>query len=132
MAPHVCAAPRTRTRGAVFRLADRPAGSHCGLGLHVYEGLADARNHRLAAQRALGGEGLLQRGGARLREALALVRRIWDLLDVRRRGYLKLDEFVRLGSALCEEKPRGVFSRRWSNGVAALDCNTWRARLPFA
>ena len=54
--------------------ADRPAGSNCGLGLHVYEGLADARNHRLAAQRALGGEGLLQRGGARLREALALVR----------------------------------------------------------
>ena len=41
-----------------------------------------------------------------------------------------LDVGVPLG--LCDEGPAGVFSRRWSNGVAALDCNTWQARLPFA
>ena len=33
----------------------------------------------------------------------------------------------------CEEEAgaAGVFSRRWSNGVAKLDCNTWSAVLPF-
>ena len=32
---------------------------------------------------------------------------------------------------LCEEGPAGVFSRRWSKGVAMLDCNAWQADLPF-
>ena len=34
-------------------------------------------------------------------------------------------------AALCEEKPRGVFSRRWSAGTARLDCARWEAELPF-
>ena len=34
-------------------------------------------------------------------------------------------------TALCEEKPRGVFSRRWSAGIARLDCARWEAELPF-
>jgi hypothetical protein len=32
---------------------------------------------------------------------------------------------------LCVEASRGVFSREWSNGQAELDCNRWRASLPF-
>jgi hypothetical protein len=32
----------------------------------------------------------------------------------------------------CQEGPtQGVFTRRWSNGVATLDCNTFTANLPF-
>jgi|EP01047_Picozoa_sp_COSAG01_P062991 hypothetical protein len=31
----------------------------------------------------------------------------------------------------CAEGPAGVFSRHWSKGVAALDCNSYTARLPF-
>ena len=34
--------------------------------------------------------------------------------------------------ALCAEGPAGVFSRAWSKGVAAIDCNTWTGALPFA
>jgi hypothetical protein len=35
-------------------------------------------------------------------------------------------------TGLCAEGPtNGVFSRNWSNGVAALDCNSWIADLPF-
>ena len=65
-------------------------------------------------------------------EALALVRRIWDLLDVRRRGYLKLDEFVRLGSALCEEKPSPLaanFMLEQANisGTGRVDKDEWMA-----
>lgn len=32
---------------------------------------------------------------------------------------------------LCAEGPAGVFSRSWSAGTAALDCNAWAADLPF-
>lgn len=32
---------------------------------------------------------------------------------------------------LCTEAAPGVFSRKWSKGVAALDCNTYEATLPF-
>jgi hypothetical protein len=32
---------------------------------------------------------------------------------------------------VCVEHPPGVFSRQWSHGVAALDCNTDTASLPF-
>ena len=32
---------------------------------------------------------------------------------------------------LCAEGPEGVFARGWSAGVARLDCNAWRAELPF-
>ena len=32
---------------------------------------------------------------------------------------------------LCVEGPDGVFSRKWSLGTAALDCNTFTASLPF-
>lgn len=32
---------------------------------------------------------------------------------------------------LCKEGPPGVFSRKWSAGMVALDCNTWVADLPF-
>ena len=32
----------------------------------------------------------------------------------------------------CAEGPEGVFSRRWTGGTAALDCNAWQASLPFA
>ena len=31
----------------------------------------------------------------------------------------------------CVEEPSGVFSRKWSKGTAALDCNTYTAHLPF-
>ena len=31
----------------------------------------------------------------------------------------------------CTEGPAGVFSRPFQRGVAALDCNTWTASLPF-
>lgn len=33
---------------------------------------------------------------------------------------------------LCVEGPTGTFSRAWSEGTAALDCNTWIADLPFS
>ena len=32
---------------------------------------------------------------------------------------------------LCTESPANVFSRPWRNGIAALDCNTFEAALPF-
>lgn len=32
---------------------------------------------------------------------------------------------------LCNEVTKGVFQRRWSKGVAALDCNTYTATLQF-
>ena len=32
---------------------------------------------------------------------------------------------------LCQEGPVGVFTRQWTRGQAALDCNAWAARLPF-
>jgi hypothetical protein len=32
---------------------------------------------------------------------------------------------------LCAEGPAGVFTRSWSKGLAALDCNTFTASLPF-
>ena len=32
---------------------------------------------------------------------------------------------------LCQEGPAGVFTRQWSRGQAALDCNSWTAQLPF-
>ena len=32
--------------------------------------------------------------------------------------------------AVCAEAPAGVFSRQWTYGIAALDCNTWTARVP--
>jgi hypothetical protein len=32
---------------------------------------------------------------------------------------------------VCEESEAGVFTRKWSNGVAKLDCNAWSADLPF-
>jgi hypothetical protein len=35
-------------------------------------------------------------------------------------------------AGLCEEGPQGVFSRQWTQGRAALDCNTWEASLPFS
>ena len=34
--------------------------------------------------------------------------------------------------SLCEEGPAGVFSRRWSKGIATLDCNSWQADIPFS
>ena len=34
-------------------------------------------------------------------------------------------------AGLCAEKEPGVFSREWSRGQAALDCNNWEAALPF-
>lgn len=42
----------------------------------------------------------------------------------------ELDVGAPLG--LCEEGPAGVFSRAWSKGTAAVDCNTWEGTLPFA
>lgn len=33
---------------------------------------------------------------------------------------------------LCSEGPPGVFSRAWSKGTAALDCNAWQATLDFS
>lgn len=32
---------------------------------------------------------------------------------------------------LCKEGPAGVFTRKWSKGLAELDCGTWTGRLPF-
>ena len=32
---------------------------------------------------------------------------------------------------LCAEVSPGVFQRKWSKGVAALDCNTYTGTLPF-
>jgi hypothetical protein len=34
-------------------------------------------------------------------------------------------------TGLCAEAPAGVFSRAWSKGTAALDCNSWTGSLPF-
>ena len=34
-------------------------------------------------------------------------------------------------AGLCAEGPEGVFSRTWTKGVAALDCNTYTAVLDF-
>ena len=34
-------------------------------------------------------------------------------------------------TGLCEESKPGVFSRAWTAGVASLDCNTFKASLPF-
>ncbi len=34
-------------------------------------------------------------------------------------------------AGLCAEGPAGVFSRAWSRGVAAIDCNSFSASLPF-
>ena len=34
-------------------------------------------------------------------------------------------------TGLCAEGPAGVFSRVWSAGTAALDCNGFTADLPF-
>ena len=34
-------------------------------------------------------------------------------------------------TTLCAETAPGVFARTWTRGVAALDCNTWTAELPF-
>lgn len=33
---------------------------------------------------------------------------------------------------LCVEGPPGVFSRPWTQGTAALDCNAWNGTLPFS
>ena len=33
--------------------------------------------------------------------------------------------------SVCTEAPAGVFSRKWSQGTAVLDCNTYTADLPF-
>ena len=41
----------------------------------------------------------------------------------------ELDVGAPLG--LCTEGPVGVFTRPWSQGTAALDCNTWSGALPF-
>ena len=65
-------------------------------------------------------------------KVLELVRRIWDLLDVRRRGYLKVDEFVRLGCALCEDKPSPLaaeFMLQEANisGTGRVDKDEWMA-----
>lgn len=35
------------------------------------------------------------------------------------------------GGALCVEAPPGVFTRAWTRGTPALDCNAWTAELPF-
>jgi hypothetical protein len=32
---------------------------------------------------------------------------------------------------LCREVAPAVFRRKWSKGVATLDCNTYEASLPF-
>ena len=32
---------------------------------------------------------------------------------------------------LCQEHAQGVFTRRWSKGTAALDCNRYQGELPF-
>jgi hypothetical protein len=32
---------------------------------------------------------------------------------------------------LCRKDRAGVYSREWTNGVARLDCHTWRSDLPF-
>ena len=32
---------------------------------------------------------------------------------------------------LCTESAPGVFQRKWSKGVAALDCNAYEATLSF-
>ena len=32
---------------------------------------------------------------------------------------------------LCQEGPVNVFSRKWTKGTATLDCNSYKATLPF-
>jgi hypothetical protein len=34
-------------------------------------------------------------------------------------------------TGLCASSAPGVFERPWTNGVASLDCNTWKGTLPF-
>ena len=43
----------------------------------------------------------------------------------------QLDTDVGEPQAACREGPAGVFSRAYTRGVAALDCNTWTAELNF-
>lgn len=39
---------------------------------------------------------------------------------------------VGLPLGLCREGPGGVFNRQWGNGKASIDCNQWKAELPFS
>ena len=39
---------------------------------------------------------------------------------------------VGVPTAECAEGPAGVFTRPWTRGRAALDCNTWTATLDFS
>jgi hypothetical protein len=45
--------------------------------------------------------------------------------------YLQVGEPLAGGAGLCTEGPAGVFTRAFSAGTAALDCNAWAATLPF-
>lgn len=63
------------------------------------------------------------------RPPLAFLGTSYGLNDASYSPLFTLDVGVPLG--LCEENPSGVFSRVWSRGVAALDCNTNSATLPF-
>ena len=63
---------------------------------------------------------------------LKKVRKIWDLLDLKGRGYLKVDEFIRLGHAMCEEKPSilaAEFMLKEANisGTGRVDKDEWMA-----
>ena len=63
---------------------------------------------------------------------LKLVRKIWNLLDLKKRGYLKVDEFIRLGHAMCEEKPSilaAEFMLKEANisGTGRVDKDEWMA-----
>ena len=65
-------------------------------------------------------------------QLLNLVRKVWDLLDLKNRGYLKVDEFVRLGSAMCEEKPtilaaEFMLSEANISGTGRVDKDEWMA-----
>lgn len=44
-------------------------------------------------------------------------------------AYFELD--VGEPTGLCDEVKEGVFQRKWTKGVAALDCNTYEATLDF-
>lgn len=52
-----------------------------------------------------------------------------DMRDWRREFLWSVGEPTPAG-AVCAEAPAGVFSRQWTYGIAALDCNTWTARVP--
>ena len=41
--------------------------------------------------------------------------------------------YLQVGDAtgLCTEGPSGVFTRQYTAGAASLDCNAWKADLPF-